>query len=453
MRDLILNEPHPTETQKREILEYCASDVIGTEALLRYMAERRQIDWPRALRRGRYVIAAARMERNGTPIDIDLHARLSRHWPALRRRIVAEVSHQFPVFDENDSFKENRFEQFVINLGIPWPVITTKDGREELALDKKTFDDMCRFHPELRPLYETRESLGKTRLTGISVGSDGRNRCLLSVFQSATGRNQPSNSKFIFGPAKWMRGLISPPSGYGLAYVDWQAQEVAIAAALSGCERMIEAYLSGDVHFAFAKAAGLAPPDAVPEGNEAARDIAKTIVLGINYGMGPVSMATRAGVSKREARFLLAMHRIVYRKFWQWADGIVNTALFAGEMTTKYGWRRRVLPDPNVRSLQNWPVQSTGAEMLRAAAIAVTECGIEVCCPVHDAFLIAAPLDRLERDVALARQILEMAADCVIGLRVRTDVKRVLPPDRYMDKRGQEMWDRVTGLLREVEEP
>jgi hypothetical protein len=39
----------------------------------------------------------------------------------------------------------------------------------------------------------------------------------------------------------------------------------------------------------------------------------------------------------------------------------------------------------------NWPMQANGAEMMRIAAMAATEAGIEVCAPVHDAFLIAAP--------------------------------------------------------------
>ena len=34
----------------------------------------------------------------------------------------------------------------------------------------------------------------------------------------------------------------------------------------------------------------------------------------------------------------------------------------------------------------NFPMQAGGAEMMRIAAIAATEAGIEVCCPVHDAF-------------------------------------------------------------------
>jgi DNA polymerase I len=48
-----------------------------------------------------------------------------------------------------------------------------------------------------------------------------------------TGRNQPSNTKFIFGPGSWLRGLIKPKEGYGIAYMDYSQQEFAIAAALA----------------------------------------------------------------------------------------------------------------------------------------------------------------------------------------------------------------------------
>ena len=72
------------------------------------------------------------------------------------------------------------------------------------------------------------------RLNDLAVGQDGRNRTILSAFRSRTGRNQPGNSKYIFGPSVWLRGLIKPPPGYGIAYVDWSQQEFGGAAALSG---------------------------------------------------------------------------------------------------------------------------------------------------------------------------------------------------------------------------
>jgi hypothetical protein len=96
----------------------------------------------------------------------------------------------------------------------------------------------------------------------------------------------------------------------------------------------------------------------------------------------------------------------------------------------------------------NWPMQANGAEMLRIACIAATEAGIEVCAPVHDAILIMAPLDRLDADVAMTRDLMARAGAAVTGgLPVRTDAEGVRWPDRYMDERGVGMWQRVIGLL------
>ena len=86
----------------------------------------------------------------------------------------------------------------------------------------------------LAPLRELRGALSQMRLSDLTVGDDGRNRCLLSMYRSKTGRNQPSNTKFIFGHSVWLRGLIQPPEGYGLAYVDWSQQEFGIAASGAG---------------------------------------------------------------------------------------------------------------------------------------------------------------------------------------------------------------------------
>ena len=86
-----------------------------------------------------------------------------------------------------------------------------------------TFRQMAKAYPAVSPLRELRSSLADLRLNDLAVGGDGRNRTILSAFRSRTGRNQPSNTQFIFGPSVWLRGLIKPPPGYGVAYVDWSA--------------------------------------------------------------------------------------------------------------------------------------------------------------------------------------------------------------------------------------
>ncbi len=139
------------------------------------------------------------------------------------------------------------------------------------------------------------------------------------------------------------------------------------------------------------------------------REQCKAIVLGINYGMGPETMALKAGITKGEARELLRLHKVTYPRFWRWIDDTVTTALFAGQMQTVFGWRRHVGRDANPRSLMNFPMQANGAEMMRLAAIAATETGIEVCCPVHDALVVSAPADRLKDDVAAMCEIMPLA--------------------------------------------
>jgi hypothetical protein len=86
--------------------------------------------------------------------------------------------------------------------------------------------------------------------------------------------------------------------------------------------------------------------------------------------------------------------------------------------------------------------------MMRVAAIAGTEAGIEICAPIHDAFLIQAPLERLNQDVEQTRALMTEAGRAVTGgFPVRTDASVVRFPDRYMDEGGQAMWERVKALL------
>jgi DNA polymerase I-like protein with 3'-5' exonuclease and polymerase domains len=445
MRELAMTTDELTPQQQADLLDYCANDVIGAEALFRYMLERNQIDWLRALWRGRYTIAAARSERLGIPIDMSLFRRLTENWSTLKHELIASINQIFDVFDEHDTFKTDKFvRNVIIRFGLPWPKLPSG----AFALDNDTFDDMARFHPELRPLYEVRSSLGELRLTGLSIGPDGRNRCMLSIFQTVTGRNAPSNSAFIYGPARWMRSLIMPRPGFALASVDWRTQEVAIAAAQSGDEKLLAAYQSGDVYAAFAWDAGIMPRGTI---DKEIRQICKTIVLGIQYLMGPESIAYRAGISVREARHFLALHRRTYKKFWQWAEDTIATALFTSVMTTRYGWRRGILADPNVRSIQNWPIQSHGAEMMRAVMIAATEAGLRICAPIHDAFLLEAPIKRIEEDTAALQSIMRAAGTAVVGVPIETDAKIIRPPERYVDDRGVAMWNKVMGLLEAIE--
>jgi hypothetical protein len=239
---------------REQILDYCESDVVALERLLPAMLP--GIDLPRALLRGRYMAAAAAMEHAGTPIDVPMLEIFRQRWADIQDQLIAEIDTNYGVF-EGRVFKAERFAAWLVEHDIPWPL---REGGD-LDLTDDTFRQQARAYPIVSPLRELRSSLSDLRLNDLAVGSDGRNRTILSAFRSRTGRNQPSNSKYIFGPSVWLRGLIKPPPGHGIAYVDWSQQEFGIAAALSGDAAMQAAYQSGDCYLAFAKQAGLVPQD------------------------------------------------------------------------------------------------------------------------------------------------------------------------------------------------
>ena len=209
MRALILRGGPWSDIERTAILDYCESDVAALARLLPAMLPR--IDLPRALLRGRYMAAVARMERNGVPIDVSTLDLLRRNWSRIQDQLIAEIDADYGVYDGR-AFKADRFAAWLAQAGIPWPRL----GSGRLDLSDDAFREMARGYPKIAPLRELRGALSEMRLSDLAVGRDGRNRTMLSAFRARTGRNQPSNTKFIFGPSVWLRGLIQPPP-------DWES--------------------------------------------------------------------------------------------------------------------------------------------------------------------------------------------------------------------------------------
>lgn len=441
MRDLVLTGGPWSDAQRAAILDYCETDVVALGNLLPAMWE--QIDWPRALLRGRYMKAVSSMQMNGVPLDVEILEALHLRWGDIQDQLIADIDKDYGVYDGR-TFKVDRWESYLEAHAIPWPRLDS--GR--LDLSDATFRELARSHAAVAPIRELRSALSELRLANLQVGHDGRNRCLLAPFRARTGRNQPSSARFIFGPSVWIRGLIRPPPGWGLAYVDWSQQEFGIAASLSGDRAMMAAYLSGDPYLAFAIQAGAVPPTATKQTHENEREQFKACVLAVQYGMGEASLAARINQPVARARQLLELHRRTYPQFWKWSDCAVDEAVLGGRLWAGFGWQIHAGDGINDRSLRNFPMQANGAEMLRIACILATEAGIRVCAPIHDALLIEAQLDDLDRAIALTVGLMREASSIVLGgFELRTDVKEVRYPDRYMDRRGAVMWNKVMNLI------
>jgi hypothetical protein len=598
MRHLAMRDGPYTDAERVTLLDYCQTDVDALVRLLPAMESR--IDFPRALFRGRYMAAAARMEWNGVPLDVQRLDALRSNWEAIKRRLVSEMDPRGEIFERADRraidpqsrlgaailqeaaawdidpqdladavedvwkrhrettvgrveviksarhatgltadrarrwedagldhstwkgldtvarelagqypelaighgydpdapdaddhagrlwevlreptpavlprhhsgilheaaelvaaagpgphyfgpmrFSMTRFAEYLASRCIPWPRLPSG----ALALDDDTFRDMAKLYPDaIGPIRELRYALSQLRLHELAVGADGRNRLILSAFASRTGRNQPSNSRFIFGPSVWLRSLIQPAPGRAVAYVDWSGQEYGIAAALSGDTAMQIDYASGDPYLAFGRRIGAVPTNATKLTHQQERDRLKVCCgLGAMYGAGSATVAATLGIPEWQARDWLRAHREAYATYWRWSDSVVDEAMLTGRLRTVFGWTLHIGPDVNPRSIRNFPMQANGAEMMRLAACLLTERGVMVCAPVHDAFLVEANADEIDSVVEAAQRAMREAGEIVLGgFQLRTDAKIVRYPERYSDPRGSAMWNTVEALL------
>ena len=444
MRDLAMRGGPFSAEEKRSLLDYCQSDVQALGDLFKRMCA--DLDLPAALMRGRYMKSVARMERRGIPIDTSTLEGLRSHWPEIRSLLIDEVDESYGVY-EHTVFKSERFAQYLDRHGISWPRLAS--GR--LALDDATFKERTQAHPRLRRLRELRRALSELRLSRLAVGSDGRNRCMLSAFGTKTGRNAPSSSRFLFGWPRWARGLMQPEPGTAVAYIDYEQQEFGIAAALSEDAAMIDAYSTGDPYLSFARQAGSVPLDATKATHPHEREQFKVCALAVLYGMGHTSLARALESPEARARELLELHRRTYPGFWSWVEDIVEHAMLGCRLQTRLGWWNRAGVSANPRSFANFPMQANGAEILRLACSLTTEAGIKVCAPVHDALFVEAPIERIQEVVQRTQSLMAEAAGVVLGgFELRTDVEVVTWPGRFLDDKGRDMWNRVIRILERV---
>jgi len=452
-----------TPEEEQKILDYCASDVDALLRLLPKILAEQEFNLGVALYHGKFGVASTLMEHRGVPIDMEVFSQLADEdtWRAVRDAVVPVIDAQYGVYVRNAAgdwtFNAERFAAYLRREGIGWPLL--ESGK--LNLRRKTFEDMSKGWPQLEELRQLRHARDKMRKVKLAVGADGRNRTVLWPFKAKTSRTQPKAALWIFSPAVWLRSLIKPAPGMAVAYIDYSSMEFLIAASLSDqhcgpINNMLDMYRTGDLYLTFAKRVVAVPSTATKQSHAAVRDKYKNMLLAVQYGMSSETLAARLGISTFEAHEMLAQHRELFAQYWKWSDDWVQHALQTGMMRTAMGWTCRTgITELNERSIRNRPVQATGADILRIACIIATRHGIRLLAPVHDAVLIEAPIERIEADVALMREIMRRASRIVLNANaagtheLRTDAKTIRYPERYSDPRGAAIWDRVLGLLAE----
>jgi DNA polymerase I-like protein with 3'-5' exonuclease and polymerase domains len=215
---------------------------------------------------------------------------------------------------------------------------------------------------------------------------------------------------------------------------------------------MTSDYQSGDFYMAAAERFRMVRRDDPQAKRDLARDVAKTLSLGLNYYMSAFGLAHRLDIGYAEAEELLRKHRKTYATFWEFSDAVVNGAMLNCRLSSPFGWLYHVTGETRPRSLRNWMMQSGGSDLLRLAVILLDLAGIRIIGLVHDAVVIEAPEAEIEDHVALAKSLMIAASEVVTGgLRIRVDDPKIFRSgERFYDPKGVPMWNRIVRILRET---
>lgn len=274
------------------------------------------------------------------------------------------------------------------------------------------------------------------------IGDDMRQRPNFNPFGTKTGRNAPSATSFVFLMPKWMRLLVNPKEGTYICDLDAHSEEVAIAAALYNDKNKRDVYRSADVYMRYAQLCGAYPEDrkvlTEDERNEtdwwkeehwdAVRKIYKGGFLGMQFGMGGASLERRVRLSLPEERRaeiydgwgekFVADYRNLFSSESRCVAQVKQAYTdFKRGVMLQDGWR--IGPDdPNILSIGNFPVQGTGAVILRRCCELCDEAGVKLYATLHDAISITGKLENMEKDIAKASECFAQAAEDILGERL-----------------------------------
>ena len=433
MRDLILDNAQWSSSEWKSIIDYCEEDTVCCAALFPLLCKKIEETFERPIEhtatqmlvRGQAKSLEAQMYANGIPVDTKSYNLFQEQWPNKKSKFIEQKNKILNVFEEG-IFKQDLFENLLRRLQLysEWP--KTKTGKCSTA--DGTLEEYEEVHPHIKLLRAVKNLIASGRLKGLEVGKDGRSRAEQKFFSTITGRAAPSSTNYPFVAPRWLRTFIHPPAGKVLAYIDFSHEEPCIQAALSKDPNLTEA-VKGDVYMYTANDAGALRGVNDPDKVKSIRTIFKTTFLALSYGMGDWSVAAKTRATISQAREMIASIKHSYRVYYKWISNVVQMFKITGRMTTRHGWARscKNVQSINNRSLENWPIQAHGAEILYWAIINIHKAGFKLIATVHDAVLVEFDVsDRIILDVYEVRKIMTRCAKDIVGMEIKTDVEMIL---------------------------
>jgi len=382
-----------------------------------------------------------KMEKVGMEIDkkclAEISARLSGRAKELEQEVFKAVGTSFNL-NSTKQLSEVLFEKLALpTKGVRKTQLAYSTGRAELA---KLRD----LHPVIAIIEEYRvvQKLLSTYTEALPqlADRDSRIHTTLSQTTTSTGRLASSNPNLQNIPTRTelgrtIRSAFVAGTGRVLIEADYSQFELRIAAALSGEQKLIDAFNAGeDAHVRTASEIYDVPAEEVTKSQ---RDAAKTINFGVLYGMSAAGLAEATGMTRTEALAFINRYFETYADLDAFMKNVLAHARRTGYAETWLG-RRHYFPDLRTpdfvrrqaaeRAAMNMPIQGTEADLMKLAMIRLDAelmqnfPNAHLVMQVHDSLLVEAPKKDAPKIAKLIQEIMESVAP-KLPVRLVTDVR------------------------------
>ena len=377
------------------------------------------------------------MEKEGICMDVDVLKEYSKELEGsiveLEKKIHEAAGEEFNI-NSPKQLGVILFEK----LGLPngkktkTGYSTSADVLEKLAGEYPIVSDILE--------YRTLSKLKSTYADGLQnfVETDGKIHTSFNQTITATGRlssTEPNlqNIPIRIELGRLIRKVFHPMEGNVFVDSDYSQIELRILAHMSGDEKLIEAYNSGqDIHSTTASQVFHVPFEEV---TPLLRRNAKAVNFGIVYGISAFGLSQDLDISRKEAQEYIDRYFETYPKIKEFIDKTVADAKETGKTTTIYG---RIRPIPELSSsnfmqrqfgervAMNAPIQGTAADIIKIAMIRVHDRLIKegyesrLILQVHDELLIETKESEKDAVIALLEEEMHQVAALSVPLEVGT---------------------------------
>ncbi len=325
------------------------------------------------------------MTKIGIKIDtkrlVELSKKYHKELAGLEKKIWGIVGEEF-----NISSPKQLGEMLFVKMGLK-AKNQKKNASGGFSTRESELEKLKEEHPIAGLILDYRElsKLLGTYIDTIPKLVDKNNRLHSEFLQagSATGRMASQNPGIQNIPNKTelgreIRKSFIAEKGYKLVSFDYSQIELRIAAFLSGDEKLIEIFKTGeDVHTAVAGEVFGVSPDKV---TKEMRTKAKVINFGVMYGMGVTALQKNIGTNRETAQKFLDEYFTKFAGLSEYLEKVKKETVQKGYTETFFG-RRRYFPDIHSklpfmkasaeRMAINAPIQGTEADIIKLAMIEI----------------------------------------------------------------------------------